>query len=109
MFELKGRHGSAVVYAGRADAATVSQIQALLDSPLAENSRIRVMPDAHAGAGCVIGTTMEIHDRVCPNLVGVDIGCGMEVVLLEERDVDLEKLDGIIRACIPAGRDKRRM
>lgn len=109
MFEMKGRHGSAVVYASRTDAATVSQVQALLDSPLAENSRIRIMPDAHAGIGCVIGTTMEIHDRVCPNLVGVDIGCGMEVVLLEERDVDPARLDEVIRTCIPAGRDKRPM
>ena len=61
------------------------------------------MPDCHAGAGCVIGTTMTISDKVCPNLVGVDIGCGMLAVRIAEKDVDLPKLDDVINANVPAG------
>ena len=62
-----------------------------------------MMPDVHAGAGCTIGTTMTIKDKVVPNLVGVDIGCGMETVLLKETHIDLEKLDKLIYSRIPSG------
>lgn len=61
------------------------------------------MPDVHAGAGCTIGTTMTLHDRVIPNLVGVDIGCGMLTVLLKEREVDFDALDRVIREHVPSG------
>lgn len=67
------------------------------------NSKIRIMPDAHAGKGCTVGTTMTITDKVTPNLVGVDIGCGMLTTKLEEKDIDLHKLDNIIRKYIPSG------
>lgn len=67
--------------------------------------KIRIMPDVHAGAGCTIGTTMTIEKSVIPNLVGVDIGCGMEVVRLEEKALDLPRLDEVIRANIPAGKE----
>lgn len=65
------------------------------------------MPDTHAGAGCTIGTTMTISDKIVPNLVGVDIGCGMETVLLYDKEIDLEKLDRVIHDHIPAGFDVR--
>ena len=61
------------------------------------------MPDCHAGAGCVIGTTMTISNKVCPNLVGVDIGCGMLAVSIAEKDVDLPKLDDVVNTYVPAG------
>ena len=67
------------------------------------NSKIRIMPDCHAGAGCTIGTTMEIKDKITPNLVGVDIGCGMLTVELQESDIDLQKLDAVINEFVPNG------
>ncbi len=67
------------------------------------NSKIRIMPDCHAGAGCTIGTTMEIKDKITPNLVGVDIGCGMLTVELKEKEIDLPKLDAVINEFVPNG------
>lgn len=104
MFELKGRYGAAKVFADTADQSAISQIVSLLNTPCAKDANIRVMPDVHAGAGCVIGLTMKITDKVCPNFVGVDIGCGMETVALRERTVDRAVLDDVIHRCIPAGR-----
>lgn len=66
-----------------------------------------MMPDIHAGAGCTIGTTMTITDKVCPNLVGVDIGCGMHTVQIAEKELDCEALDKLIRERIPSGFDIR--
>jgi len=66
------------------------------------------MPDVHAGAGCTIGTTMTITDKVVPNLVGVDIGCGIEVIKLQEKIIDLKKLDNLIRTFVPSGFDIRK-
>ena len=83
MFVLNGKYNSATVYTDMVDDKGISQIIWLLNQEFAADSRICMMPDTHAGAGCVIGTTMTIKDKVCPNLVGVDIGCGMEVVILE--------------------------
>lgn len=62
-----------------------------------------MMPDIHAGAGCTIGTTMTIKDKICPNLVGVDIGCGMETIRIKETHIEPQKLDKVIRANIPSG------
>lgn len=103
MFALQGKYATAKVFADAADDKAISQVIELLNQPYAENSRIRMMPDIHAGAGCTIGTTMTIHDKVCPNLVGVDIGCGMETTRLCETHVDFEKLDKLIREYIPSG------
>ena len=75
MFELKGKYNTCKVYTDNVDNATIGQLTALLNQKSIEGSRIRIMPDTHAGAGCVIGTTMTIADKVIPNLVGVDIGC----------------------------------
>ena len=75
MFELQGKYGTAKVFTDDVDQKAISQVVDLLNQPYAAGSKIRMMPDIHAGAGCTIGTTMTITDKVCPNLVGVDIGC----------------------------------
>lgn len=103
MITLKGKYNTATVYTDVIDESAISQIIELLNQPLTENQKIAIMPDVHAGAGCTIGTTMTITDKIIPNLVGVDIGCGMETVQLKEKTVDLEKLDSIIRENIPSG------
>lgn len=85
------------------------QIKALANYEPYLNEKIRIMPDAHAGKGCTVGTTMTITDKITPNLVGVDIGCGMLVTQLWDKDIDLNKLDKAIREHIPSGfsiRDK---
>ncbi|MBR3439763.1 MAG: RtcB family protein, partial [Clostridia bacterium] len=87
------------------DDTAMEQIKTLCDQSFTEGCKIRIMPDAHAGAGCVIGFTADLGDKVIPNIVGVDIGCGMLTVMLGDVDIDFDKLDGIIREGIPCGRD----
>ena len=89
MIELRGKYNTAQVFTDNIDQSAVSQIIAMMNQPYMADSKIRIMPDVHAGKGCVIGTTMTIADKVCPNLVGVDIGCGMETVKLREKNLDL--------------------
>ena len=103
MIELRGKYAEAKVYTDVVDQESISQVISLLNQPYAQGSRVRMMPDIHAGAGCTVGTTMTISDKVCPNLVGVDIGCGMETVILKEKHMELQKLDKLIRAEIPSG------
>lgn len=105
MIEMKGKYTTAKVFATVLDETTKKQIQGLIDSKVSEGSKVRIQADCHAGAGCVIGTTMTIKDRVCPNLVGVDIGCGMSVYNLGNVDIDLSKLDKYIREKIPNGQN----
>ena len=81
MFELVGKYTSAKVYADICETEAQAQIVQLCNHPAFEKAKICVMPDVHAGAGCTIGTTMTIADKICPNLVGVDIGCGMETLI----------------------------
>lgn len=102
MFTIHGKYADAKCFAEIADEKAVGQIQAFCDLQSAEGSRVRIMPDMHAGKGCTIGTTVTIKDKVCPNMVGVDIGCGMYLVKLKERAIDFEKLD---EAChiLPSG------
>ena len=76
----------------------------MCDYGLTEGSKIRIMPDVHAGAGCTIGTTMTVSDKACPNVVGVDIGCGMYTVQLKEKELDFKKIDEVCHY-IPSGRD----
>lgn len=83
------------------------QINLLLDQEPFKNCKVRIMPDVHAGKGCVIGFTADLGDKVIPNIVGVDIGCGMLCVELGNIELDLEKLDKIINEFIPAGRNIR--
>lgn len=103
MIELPGKYAQAKVFTDVVDEASISQVINLLNQPYVEGSRIRMMPDIHAGAGCTIGTTMTIGDKVCPNLVGVDIGCGMETVRIREKHIEMQKLDKLIRQEIPSG------
>ncbi|MDR3303071.1 MAG: RtcB family protein [Treponema sp.] len=112
MLEINGRYNSAKVFTDNLDDHSREQIKTLCDQSFTAGSTIRLMPDVHAGAGCTIGTTMTIRDKVVPNLVGVDIGCGMETLIIPAnsaaaRDFDPARLDAIIHAKIPSGRDIR--
>lgn len=93
------------VFANIVEEAAVEQINDMATYKPYVNSKIRIMPDVHAGKGCVIGTTMTLLDKVTPNLVGVDIGCGMLCVKIKNKDCEkeLEKLDAIIHQHIPSG------
>ncbi len=102
-----GKYNSAKVFTEVIEENAVAQIKALCNQPVSENAVIRIMPDVHAGAGCTIGTTMTVTDKVIPNLVGVDIGCGMETVRLKEKHIEVQKLDKLIYEKIPAGFDVR--
>lgn len=108
MITLSGKYNTANVYTDVIDENAISQIIELLNQPFTAGQKIAIMPDVHAGAGCVIGTTMTITDKVVPNLVGVDIGCGMKTVQLHQKDIDLKELDEIIRNYIPSGFDIRK-
>lgn len=103
MLELNGKYNTAKVFTDVIDNESISQIVNLLNQSYIQNSTIRMMPDVHAGAGCTIGTTMTIKDKVCPNLVGVDISCGMYTVKLKEKHIELQKLDELIRSEVPSG------
>ena len=103
MIELAGKYGTAKVFTDVVDNESISQVINLLNQPYIQGSKVRMMPDIHAGAGCTIGTTMTISDKICPNLVGVDIGCGMKVVRIREDHIDLKQLDEVIRQKIPSG------
>lgn len=109
MFEVRGKYNSAKVFTDNCEEAAYKQILNLLNQKFAENSQIRIMPDTHAGAGCVIGFTQKIEDKVVPNLVGVDIGCGM-LVLKVTKDfiMNLPKLDKVIHQKIPSGPEHRK-
>ncbi len=80
MLEIKGKIGTALCYANIIEEEAVEQIRRMCDYDFTEGSSIRIMPDVHAGKGCTIGTTMTIKDKAVPNVVGVDIGCGMYTV-----------------------------
>lgn len=102
MLEIKGKYATAVCYAKVIEDEAIEQIKRMCDYELTEGSEIRIMPDVHAGKGCTIGTTMTIAGKACPNVVGVDIGCGMYTVKLKNKELDFEKID---EAChfIPSG------
>ena len=91
--EIKGKVNTAICYAKVVENEAIEQIRRMCDYAMAEGSRIRIMPDVHAGKGCTIGTTMTIIDKAVPNVVGVDIGCGMYTVKLNQKEIDFEKVD----------------
>lgn len=93
MFEIQGKVNAAVCYAKVVEEEAIEQVRRMCDYEFTEGSRIRIMPDVHAGKGCTIGTTMTILDKAVPNIVGVDIGCGMYTVNLGKQEIDFEKLD----------------
>ena len=82
MREIIGTYANAKVFTDDVDEYSIEQIRTLCCQPFVIGAKIRLMPDVHAGAGCTIGTTMTISDKICPNLVGVDIGCGMETLII---------------------------
>ena len=103
MKTITGTYSSAIVYTDIIEETAEEQIKLLCDQPFVKGSRIRIMPDVHAGKGCVIGFTADLGDMVIPNIVGVDIGCGMYTVELGKIGIDFEKLDEAIRKNIPSG------
>lgn len=105
MIEIKGTYTNAIVYTDVVEDTALEQIKTLCDQSFVENCKIRIMPDVHAGAGCVIGFTADLNQRVIPNIVGVDIGCGMLCVNLGKSPIDFVKLDEIIRKYVPNGFD----
>lgn len=107
MLEVNGKYNQAKIFTDVVDQASIAQVIELCNQEFAAGSRIRLMPDIHAGAGCTIGTTMTITDKVVPNLVGVDIGCGMETIRIREDHMELQKLDKLIYEKIPSGFDIR--
>lgn len=104
MLKIKGKVNTAICYAKVIEDDAIEQIRTMCDYELTEGSKIRIMPDVHAGAGCTIGTTMTVTDKVCPNVVGVDIGCGMYTVQLKEKELGFKKIDEVCHY-IPSGRD----
>lgn len=104
MKTIKRDNGNDIkIYATTLEDVAFEQIKELGEFEPYQDSKIRIMPDCHAGVGCTIGTTMEIKDKITPNLVGVDIGCGMLAVKLKETDIDLQKLDAVINEFVPNG------
>ena len=102
MIEIKGKLNTAICYASVVEEEAIEQIRRMCDYEFTAGSRIRIMPDVHAGKGCTIGTTMTVIDKAVPNIVGVDIGCGMYMVNLGSGDVDFEKVDAAAHF-IPSG------
>ncbi|MGI6510104.1 MAG: RtcB family protein [Erysipelotrichaceae bacterium] len=102
--EIKGKVSTAICYASVVEEEAINQIKRMCDHEFTRGSKIRIMPDVHAGKGCTIGTTMTITDKIVPNIVGVDIGCGMYTIKLGKADIDFKKVD---KACnyIPSGRN----
>lgn len=98
-----GKYATAKIFTENFDVRAYQQIKELCDQPFVEGCKIRIMPDVHAGAGCVIGFTANLSKKVIPNIVGVDIGCGMLVAELGKRDIDLSQLDDVIHRRVPAG------
>ena len=105
MLEIKGTFATAKVFAETVDESAVKQIETLCSQPFTEGAKIRIMPDVHAGKGCTIGFTADLGEMVIPNIVGVDIGCGMLCVKLGKVEIDFEVFDQVVRQYIPCGRE----
>ncbi len=106
MFELKGKYGSAIIFADEVEETAYSQILTLLNHPISKDAHVRIMPDVHAGIGCVVGYTAKLTDMVIPNLIGVDIGCGVLTFCFKELMLskkDYKTIDKIIKNNIPSG------
>jgi len=113
MIEIAGRYNTARVFTDSLDDGSREQIEELCNQAFTQGSVIRLMPDVHVGVGCTIGTTMTIRDKIVPNLVGVDIGCGMETLIIDaesraSKDFDPARLDALIYAQIPSGMNVRK-
>ena len=109
MFSMNSKYEEVKVYAETIENEAISQITSIANSPLGEDAHIRIMPDAHAGKGCVIGTTMKFNGKVCPNIVGVDIGCGVVAYRLAKRasEIDVKQFDEVCRSIVVSGQSVR--
>lgn len=103
MITVEGTYNTAKIFTDTVDPEALEQIKGLCDQKHFADCRIRIMPDVHAGAACTIGTTMTLHGRAVPNMVGVDIGCGMETVRFSCKRFEVQQLDKLIYKKIPAG------
>ena len=104
---IEGTYNKASVFASIVETEALKQIEEICNQPFTEGSHIAVMPDVHSGKGCTIGLTMTLGDKICPNLVGVDIGCGMTVIKLGNKNIDFPRLDEVIHTYIPSGNNSR--
>lgn len=104
---IQGKYGQAKVFTELVEETAYQQIKMMMDEPITENSQVRVMPDVHAGKGSTVGTTIRLKNdqdaKVSPNLVGVDIGCGISALRLEEAEIDYRQLDKVVRQAVPTG------
>ena len=107
MIEITGKYGKATIYTDNVDTVTYSQVLNMTCQIWSKDSNIKIMPDCHCGKNATVGTTMTIKDKVVPNLVGVDIGCGMLVAKLKVKYMEFGKLDKVIQQKIPSGKNKR--
>lgn len=103
MFDVIGKYNTAVIYALNTDSESYAQVLKMCNTEELKGCRIRMMPDMHAAEGCTVGTSMTVGDKINPAYVGSDIGCGMQVYRLADRDVDFARLDSVIRSEIPSG------
>lgn len=107
-FKLKGKLNEATVYTNNIEETAISQIIGMLNEPITENTTVAIMPDVHAGKGSTVGTTIKLPEnrdewKVCPNVVGVDLGCSMRAIRVNGEGVDLAKLDKVVNEKVPAG------
>ncbi|WP_423801083.1 RtcB family protein [Neobacillus sp. SAB-20_R2A] len=105
MIKITGTQTEAMVFSNYPQDTALEQIKELCNQAFLKDTKISIMPDYHAGKGCVIGTTIQLKDKVVPNLVGVDVGCGVMTVKLQEKKVDFNKLDKVIRTYVPSGQE----
>jgi tRNA-splicing ligase RtcB (3'-phosphate/5'-hydroxy nucleic acid ligase) len=105
VINITGTQTEAKVFSNHPQETALQQIKELCNQPFLKETKIRIMPDYHAGKGCVIGTTIKLKDKVVPNLVGVDVGCGVLTVKLQDKAVDFHKLDQVIRNRVPSGQE----
>lgn len=103
MKKVQGLYADAIIYTDLVEESAIEQIKKMCDQEFVTGCKIRIMPDVHSGAGCVIGFTADLGELVIPNIVGVDIGCGMLTVCLGETEIDFEKLDNTIKTFVPSG------
>lgn len=108
MRKVRGKNGEAIIYTDRVEVEALDQVKLMLDNQITEAAQVRMMPDIHMGKGATIGTTIKLPEdrqrwKICPNVIGVDIGCSVSAVKIAEKDIDLEKLDQTVIKTIPTG------
>ncbi|MFF5994029.1 RtcB family protein [Lysinibacillus sp. KU-BSD001] len=103
MIKVQGQYTDSIIYTNNPQEAAIQQIEELVNQSFMTGTKVRIMPDYHAGKGCVIGTTIALNGRVVPNLVGVDVGCGVLVAEIGSGEMDFNQLDQVIRQFVPSG------